>query len=67
MPLAALNFVLDPFALAWYYNSFLLYFSTSLWIPRAWHLHGLKYTPNKLFLLRGGKVIKVESRNFGNY
>jgi len=59
IPIGILNYVLNPFDLAWYWCSFSLYAAPSLVIPRIWYVADFKYTPRKFFLLRGGKVLKV--------
>ena len=66
IPLGILNYVLNPFELAWYWCSFSLYASPALVIPRIWYIADFKYHPRKLFLLRGGKVLKVEAQTLGN-
>ena len=57
--MAILHYVLNPFDLAWYWGSFGLYAVPALTIPRIWYIADFKYSPRKLFLLRGGKVLKV--------
>jgi hypothetical protein len=54
-----LNYVLNPLDLAWWWCSFTLYGSTFLVTPRIWYFSDFKYVPRKLFLLRGGRVLKV--------
>jgi hypothetical protein len=61
-----LNYVLNPFDLLWYWNSFFLYFTPSVFIARIWYFRDFMYYPNKLFLLRGGRVIKVEAQSLGH-
>jgi hypothetical protein len=52
--------------MVWYWTSFGLY-STVFWFtPRVWFFADFKYHPQKLFLLRGGRVLKVESQSVGN-
>ena len=58
--------MLNPFELAWYWCSFGLYAAPALTIPRIWYFADFKYHPRKLFLLRGGKVLKVEAQSIGN-
>jgi hypothetical protein len=64
--MAILNYVLNPFELAWYWCSFGLYAAPALTIPRIWYLADFKYSPRRLYLLRGGKVLKVEAQSMGN-
>ena len=61
-----MNYVLNPFDLAWYWCSFSLYAAPALVIPRIWYFADFKYHPRKVFLLRGGKVLKVEAQSLGN-
>lgn len=65
--MAILNYVLNPLDLVWYWNSFFLYFTPFVLCSRTWYWRDFMYYPNKLFLLRGGRVLKVESQSLGNY
>ena len=65
IPIGILNYVLNPFDLAWYWCSFSLYAAPALVIPRIWYFADFKYHPRKVFLLRGGKVLKVEAQPLG--
>jgi hypothetical protein len=65
IPLAILNYILNPLDMVWYWGSFSLYGSLFLTIPRVWYWAEFKFFPMKLFLLRGGRVLKVESQNVG--
>ncbi len=65
IPIAFLNYVLNPFELAWYWGSFALYAAPALVIPRIWYISDFKFHPRKLFLLRGGKVLKAETQSLG--
>lgn len=65
IPIGILNYVLNPFDLAWYWCSFSLYAAPALVIPRIWYFADFKYHPRKIFLLRGGKVLKVEAQSLG--
>lgn len=64
--MAILNYVLDPFELVWYWNSFFLYFTPFVFSARIWYWRDFMYHPNKLFLLRGGRVLKIEAQTLGN-
>ena len=66
IPLAILNYVLNPLDLIWYWNSFFLYFTPFVLCSRTWYWRDFMYHPHKLFLLRGGRVLKVESQSLGN-
>ena len=52
--------------MVWYWPSFFLYGSPALVIPRIWYFSDFKWHPQKIFLLRGGRVLKVESFTPGN-
>ena len=65
IPLSILNYVLNPLDMVWYWCSFSLYASLALIIPRTWYFSDFKWMPMKLFLLRGGRVLKVDSQNIG--
>ena len=64
--MSILNYVLNPLDLVWYWNSFFLYFTPFVLMPRIWYWRDFMYYPNKFFLLRGGRVAKVESQTLGN-
>ena len=66
IPFSILNYALNPFDMVWYWTSFMLYFSPALVIPRIWYFADFKWHPRKLFLLRGGRVLKVEAQSVGN-
>lgn len=63
--MAILNYVLNPLDMVWFWPSFGLYGSIFLFCPRVWYWGMLKYTPMRISLLRGGRVVKVESQNAG--
>jgi hypothetical protein len=65
IPLAILNFVLNPLDMVWHWTSFALYGSVFLVTPRVWYWAEFKYYPAKLYLLKGGRVLKVESQSVG--
>lgn len=65
-PLFILNYVLNPFEMVWYWPSFFFWISTAMVIPRIWYFSDFIYTPQKIFLLRGGRVLKVESQTISN-
>ena len=66
IPLAILNYVLNPFDMVWYWTSMGMYGSLALTIPRIWYFSDFKWYPQKVFLLRGGRVLRVESQSIGN-
>lgn len=51
--------------MVWHWASFGLYGSVFLFTKRTWYWADMKYHPCKLFLLRGGRVLKVESQTVG--
>lgn len=57
---------MNPFDLIWYWNSFGLYFSTFLVIPRIWYIFDYKFKPQRISLLRGGRIMKIESQALSN-
>lgn len=65
IPLAILNYVLNPLDMVHYWLSIGLYGSVWAVIPRIWFWSSFKWYPMKLFLLRGGRVLKVESQGTG--
>jgi hypothetical protein len=66
VPLAILNYVLNPLDLVWYWNSFFLYFTPFVYCSRTWYFRDFMYFPNKLYLLRGGRVLRIEAQSLGN-
>lgn len=36
------------------------------WVPRMWYWRSLTYKVRKVSLLRGGKVVKIETNNMAN-
>ena len=57
---------MNPLDLVWYWNSFPVYMSAFLFHPRTVYWRDFMYWPQKIFLLRGGRVCKVESNTLGN-
>ncbi len=66
IPFSILNYVLNPFEMGWFWPSLGLYFSLALTIPRIWYWSSFKYYPQRIFLLRGGRVLRVETQSLGN-
>lgn len=58
--------MLNPLDLVWYWNSFFVYASPFFFHPRTVYWRDFMYWPQKIFLLRGGRVCKVESNTLGN-
>lgn len=53
--------MLNPLDLVWFWGSLGLYGGTALVIPRIWYFAQFKYTPMRLYLLRGGRVLKAQA------
>lgn len=60
-----LNYVLNPLDMVWHWLSFGLYGSLALTIPRIWYFSDFKWFPQRFYLLRGGRVVKVEAQGTG--
>lgn len=59
-PLALFMFVANPLALSWTAGYGFLFAAMGLWFPRAWYLHSMQYRIRRMWLLRGGRVVKFE-------
>lgn len=59
-PLSLFVFLANPFSLSWAINYVFFYAAGMLFIPRVWYLHSMQYRIKRMWLLRGGKVIKFE-------
>ena len=57
--MAIFNYVLNPLDLVWYWNSFFLYFTPFVLCSRVWYWRDFVYHPQKVFMLRGGRVLRV--------
>jgi hypothetical protein len=60
IPLALFMFYMNPLELTWYFNYLNIPLMVFLTFPRAWHLWSFSFRIKKMWLLRGGKVVKVE-------
>lgn len=60
IPLALLNFVANPLELVWQWNYLNLVALNVLWMPRAWYFYSLQFRIRRMWLLRGGKYVKIE-------
>lgn len=60
IPLCLWGFIENPFDLSWYWNYLNLAALNLLWMPRAWYFYSLQNRVRKMWLLRGGKYLKVE-------
>ncbi len=66
IPAFVYMYLMNPFDIEWYWNNINLFaaygckLKNLVWIPRVWYWRGFNYRPRRLFLLRGGKVLKIE-------
>ncbi len=60
IPISALMFLLNPMGVYWYFNYMHIPFMIGCAYPRIWYWFSLSYRIKKMWLLRGGKVVKVE-------
>jgi hypothetical protein len=63
IPLAIWNWVYNPLDWSWEWVNMNLIAVNLLWIPRMWYLRSLQYKIRRLWLLRGGKVAKIETNS----
>ncbi len=64
IPLAFYAFFVNPFGWSWQFTSILLYgFSAFGWMPHALYWKHLDKKINKLYLLRGGKYVRIWTQN----
>ena len=54
-------FYMDPFNIPYHWNYFFIFASVFACFPRVWYIRSLGQRVEKLSLLRGGKVLKVET------
>jgi hypothetical protein len=60
IPLAFYAFFVNPFSWSWQVTSILLYGSSALaWMPHALYWKHLDKKIHKLYLLRGGKYVRI--------
>ena len=60
IPLAFFMFLMNPLELTWFINFMNIPAMVLLTYPRVWHLWSFGYRVKKMFLMRGGKVVKIE-------
>jgi hypothetical protein len=65
IPLCLFMFYANPLGLDYYTNYLNILAVNSLWWPRVQYWKSLQYKPRRLWLLRGGKVLKVEMSSVG--
>lgn len=61
IPLSIWAFIYNPFEMTKNEVNMLLVLPNIAWIPRMWYWRSLQYKICKLYLLRGGKVAKIET------
>jgi len=61
IPLCMFMWYVNPFALAWNWNYLNIAAIMTLWWPRIWHWTSIKYRPRRVYLLRGGRYVKIET------
>ena len=59
-PLCLFLFFANPLQVAWGTSYLFLFAAQMLWFPRCWYLHSMQYRIRRMWLLRGGRVIKFE-------
>ena len=60
IPLSLFGFLENPFNFSWQWNYLFLVAMNVLWMPRAWYFYSLQFRIRKMWLLRGGKYVKME-------
>ncbi|CAD8088217.1 unnamed protein product [Paramecium primaurelia] len=66
IPLSIYLWFKNPLDIAWYWNNLFIYAPSFLWIPRMWYWRSLQYKIHRLSLLRGGKILKIETTTLAN-
>jgi len=66
IPVCCWMWIFNPFELEWTWNNFNLCLMNVLWIPHMWHMRTLQYKIQKIYLLRGGKIAKIETQSLSN-
>ncbi len=61
IPASIWMYLYNPLDLHWSFNNIFGYLACTLWIPRVWYFNSLQYKVHRMYLLRGGKVLKVET------
>jgi len=61
IPICAFMWYVNPFNIPWNWNYLNIFAMASLWWPRVWYWAFVKYHPRRMWLLRGGRYIKIES------
>lgn len=63
LPASLYMFLKNPLDLSGTINSVFFFYMSFAWIPRIWYWRSLQYKVHRLYLLRGGKVLKVETNS----
>ena len=64
VPLAWYNFFLNPFGLSWQFSMAAFYLANGFaWIPQANYWKSLDKKINRMYLLRGGKYVRIWTMN----
>merc|ERR1711935_244928 len=66
IPLTMFLWYVNPFMLPWHINQLNIIAMSTPWWPRVWYLAGFKYRPRRMWLLRGGRYVKIESSSLAN-
>lgn len=66
IPASIYMFFANPLNLPWYWNNAFYFLPFMLWVPRLWYFRELSYKVHRLWLLKGGKVVKVERMTIAN-
>jgi hypothetical protein len=59
-PLFMFMFLANPLNFQWATTYLFFFGAQALWFPRAWYLYSLQMRIKKMWLLRGGRVVKFE-------
>eukprot|EP01016_Furgasonia_blochmanni_P003032 TRINITY_DN1118_c0_g1_i4.p2 TRINITY_DN1118_c0_g1~~TRINITY_DN1118_c0_g1_i4.p2 ORF type:complete len:256 (-),score=20.96 TRINITY_DN1118_c0_g1_i4:196-963(-) len=63
MPMTAWLWYVNPLDLEWTWNCINLFLFNILWVPRVWYWRSLQYRICRMYLLRGGKAVKIETQS----
>jgi hypothetical protein len=61
IPASIYMFLMNPLDIAWYWGNVFAFLPFFLWTPRLWYFKELSHKINRMYLLKGGKVVKVET------
>jgi len=61
IPISVYLYFTNALNLPWYWNNIFYFLPFMVWTPRMWYFRSLQYKVHKLSLLRGGKVVKIET------